>query len=185
MEYGTQVLELLTEINETSAINVKSRCVCSLILLIRRSRRRKVHCLSLGCCVTTADMHAEPKFPPTPVYDICPPYLPRPSCVPAPQPLQLPPSDIASKPETSYKIVAVLGPKQQKGSGQVRCTTTLVATWWLLLHDAEPYGAAPEIEGDVKFLALYFRILAKEEGNARRCLWVRPSICIDNTGFCT
>ena len=60
MEYGTQVLELLTEINETSAINVKSRCVYS---LIRRSRRRKVHCLSLGCFVTTADMHAEPKFP--------------------------------------------------------------------------------------------------------------------------
>jgi len=48
MEYGTQVLELLTEINETSAINVKSRRVCS---LIRRSRRRKVHCLSFGRCV--------------------------------------------------------------------------------------------------------------------------------------
>ena len=45
MEYGTRVLELLTEINETSAINVKSRCVCS---LIRRSRRWKVRCLSLG-----------------------------------------------------------------------------------------------------------------------------------------
>jgi len=60
MEYGTQVLELLTEINETSAISAKSRRVCS---LIRRSRRRKVHRLSLGRCVTTADMHAEPKFP--------------------------------------------------------------------------------------------------------------------------
>ena len=55
MEYGTQVLELLTEINETSAINVKPRRVCS---LIRRSRRRKLHCLSLGRCVTTVDMHA-------------------------------------------------------------------------------------------------------------------------------
>ena len=32
MEYGTQVLELLTEINETSAINVKSRRVCSVLL---------------------------------------------------------------------------------------------------------------------------------------------------------
>jgi len=59
MEYGTQVLELLSEINETIAINVKSRRVCS---IIRRSRRRKVHCLSLGRCVTMADMHAEPKL---------------------------------------------------------------------------------------------------------------------------
>ena len=60
MEYGTHVLELLTEINETSSINVKSRRVCS---LIRRLRRRKVHRLSLERCVTTADMHAEPNFP--------------------------------------------------------------------------------------------------------------------------
>ena len=45
MEYGTQVLGLLTEVDKTSAINVKTRSVRS---LIRRSRRRKVHCLSFG-----------------------------------------------------------------------------------------------------------------------------------------
>ena len=60
MEFGTQVLELLKGINETSAINEKSRRLCS---LIRRSRRRKVHCLSFGRCVTAANMHAEPEFP--------------------------------------------------------------------------------------------------------------------------
>ena len=60
MENLTQVLELLAEINEAGAINEKMRRVCS---LMRRSRRRKVHCLSFGRCVTTANVHAEHKFP--------------------------------------------------------------------------------------------------------------------------
>ena len=60
MEYGTQVLELLTEINEAGAINVKARRVRG---LIRRLRRRKVHCLSFGCCVTATNMHTNPEFP--------------------------------------------------------------------------------------------------------------------------